>query len=276
MVSKKMKAFVFSFEFGYFQSPVAPQRILAEESNDGVVPVTVAQSYAQVLSTKEVDYPAIISRGTDGINSKPWGTEGYQTLGYSDAYLGMSVSVSREQVTDNGVTWALISLNGKELGWIAKDGLRAGSYVQILSTKEADYPAMITRETDGINTLPWGTKGYQTIGYSSTYLGKNVTVSREQVTDNGVTWALISLNGKELGWIAKDGLRAGSYVQILSTQEVDYPAVISRATDGINTLPWGTKGYQTIGYSSDYLGAEAIISREQSDGQRCDVGVDFG
>ncbi|WP_373710457.1 N-acetylmuramoyl-L-alanine amidase [Jeotgalibaca porci] len=68
------------------------------------------------------------------------------------------------------------------------------------------YQATVLRGTDGINTLPWGMKGYKTIGYSYTYLGQKVTVSKEQVTDNGVTWALISINGKELGWIAKDAL----------------------------------------------------------------------
>ena len=35
--------------------------------------------------------------------------------------------------------------------------------------------------------------------YSSAYLGKSVTVSQEKVVENGVTWALISLNGTQLG-----------------------------------------------------------------------------
>jgi len=69
----------------------------------------------------------------------------------------------------------------------------ATTYVQILSTTTVDYEATVTRGTDGINTLPWGTQGYQTVGSSSSYLGKTVTVSQEKLADNGVTWALISL-----------------------------------------------------------------------------------
>ena len=221
------------------------------------------KNYVKVLSTAAVDYPATIDRGTDGINTQPWGTRGYETIDHSSEYLGKEVTVSQEQETDNGVTWALISLDGKRLGWIAKEALRAGKYVQVLSTATVDYPATIDRGTDGINTQPWGTKGYKTIGYSSDYLGKEVTVSQEQETDNGVTWALVSLDGKELGWIAKEALRAGKYVQVLSTTTVDYPATIDRGTDGINTQPWGTKGYKTIGYSSDYLGKEVTVSQEQ-------------
>ena len=86
-------------------------------------------------------------------------------------------------MTDNGVTWALISVNGKELGWIAKAALTVHDYAQIVSTKEVNYPAAIKRGTDSINTQPWGTKGYRTIASSSAYLGKDVTVIREQVMD---------------------------------------------------------------------------------------------
>lgn len=40
---------------------------------------------------------------------------------------------------------------------------------------------------------------------SQTYLGTEVTVTQEQVADNGVTLALISMDGQEIGWIAKNG-----------------------------------------------------------------------
>ncbi len=49
-------------------------------------------------------------------------------------------------------------------------------------------------------------EGYQTVGYTSSYLGSGVTVSQEKLTADGVLWALASLNGKVLGWIAKDAL----------------------------------------------------------------------
>ena len=220
-------------------------------------------TYLAVLSTTTVDYPATITRGTDSINSAPWGTKGFKTLGQSAAYLGKSVTVSQEKVVENGVTWALISLNGTQLGWIAKDALTEPTYVQILSTTDVDYEATIIRNSDAINSQPWGTKGYKTIGNSNTYVNKQVTVSQEKVADNGVTWALISFDGTQLGWIAKDALKKTVYVQIMSTTDVNYPATITRGTDGINTLPWGTKGYQTVGTSATYLGKQVTVTQEK-------------
>ena len=220
-------------------------------------------TYVQILSTTNVDYEATIIRSSDAINSQPWGTKGYKTIGNSSTYVNKQVTVSQEKVADNGVTWALISLDGTQLGWIVKDALKKTVYVQILSTTDVNYPATVTRGTDGINTLPWGTKGYQTIGTSATYLGKQVTVTQEKVADNGVTWALISFNGTQLGWIAKAALTEPTYVQILSTTNVNYQATVLRGTDGINTQPWGTKGYQTVGYSSAYLGRTVTVSKEQ-------------
>ncbi|WP_319470192.1 GW dipeptide domain-containing protein [uncultured Trichococcus sp.] len=223
-----------------------------------------ATDYAQVISTEDKFYDAIISRGTDAINTAPWGTEGYQTIGHSSAYLNSEVSVSREQTMDYGVTWALISHKGQELGWIAKDALKEATYAQSVSEKAADYSATIIRGTDAINTAPWGAKGFRTIGNSSAYLGTEVSVSREQTMDYGVTWALISHKGQELGWIAKDALKEQAYAQSVSEKAADYSATIIRGTDAINTAPWGAKGFRTIGNSSAYLGMEVSVSQEQT------------
>ena len=169
-----------------------PQTVAAELDS-----VTVTEAvFVKILSTTAVDYDAIISRGTDGINTKPWGTEGFETIGYSADYLNAAVSVSQEQVADNGVTWALISKDGQEIGWIAKGALTVQNYSKITSETAVNYAATISRGTDAINTAPWGAKGYQTIGSSADYVGKIVDVSNEQVMDYGVTWAQISLNGE--------------------------------------------------------------------------------
>lgn len=222
--------------------------------------------YVEILSTTDVNYPATVTRGGDGINTQPWGTRGYQTIGTSSDYLGKQVTVVQEKVADNGVTWALISIDGNQIGWIAKSALTEPKYVQVVSSKTVSYQATVLRGTDGINTLPWGMKGYKTIGYSYTYLGQKVTVSKEQVTDNGVTWALISINGKELGWIAKDAL----FNKVVATTDTFYKATITRGTDGINSLPWGVEGYQTVGYTSSYLGSGVTVSQEKltADGVR--------
>lgn len=222
-----------------------------------------AQTYAQITKETVVSYDAIVNRDSDAINTAPWGVKGYQTLSSSAAYLGQTVEVTKEQVTDYGVTWALVSQNGKELGWVAKDALSIKTYAQVVSEKAVAYDATISRGTDAINTAPWGTKGYTTVGSSASYVGKTVTVSKEQVTDYGVTWALVTLDGKELGWIAKDALTVQTYAKVVKETAVDYYAVISRGTDAINTAPWGIKGYQTVGSSADYLGKTVKVSKEQ-------------
>jgi N-acetylmuramoyl-L-alanine amidase len=215
--------------------------------------------YVEILSTTDVNYPATVTRGTDGINTQPWGTRGYQTICSSADYLGKQVMVIQEKVADNGVTWALISIDGNQIGWIAKAALTEPTYVQVVSSKTVSYQATVLRGTDGINSLPWGMKGYKTIGTSYSYLGQKVTVSKEQVTDNGVTWALISINGAEIGWVAKDAL----FNKVVATTDVSYKATVTRGTDGINTLPWGVEGYQTVGYTSSYLGSAVTVSQEK-------------
>ncbi|SYZ77900.1 G5 domain-containing protein [Trichococcus shcherbakoviae] len=241
-----------------FAEPQTPSEVSEE------VPAAEEVDYATILSTIDVEYPAVISRDTDAINTAPWGIQGYQTIGLSAYYVGRTVDVIKEQVTDYGVTWALVSMNGKELGWIAKDALTAQTYAAIVSETAVEYSATISRATDAINTSPWGMRGYQTIASSADYAGKAVEVMKEATTDYGVTWALVSLDGKELGWIAKDALTIQTYAAIVSETAVEYPAVISRDTDAINTAPWGTKGYQTISTSAAYAGQIVEVTNEQT------------
>lgn len=242
----------------------AQHSVLAEDIGSSESATQLPQPIVQVVSSEAVDYPATIVRTNDGINTKPWGTEGYETIGNSTDYLGADVAVTQELKTDNGLTWVHIFLNRSDLGWITKDALIVRSYVQTLTTVEVDYPANIKGLSDGINTLPWGTKGYQTVGSGVDYLGIDVIVTKEQLTDNGVTWANLSVNGIDLGWIAKNALAIREYAQITSSKMVIYSASIKRATDGINTQPWGTKGYRTIAYSSDYMNTDVTVSEERT------------
>ena len=77
-------------------------------------------------------------------------------------------------------------------------------------------------------------------------------MSQEKVTDSGVTWALISVDGKELGWVAKDALIVRAYAQIVSTKTVAYKATVISGTDAIGDQPLGMKGSKKVGNSSDY------------------------
>ena len=112
-------------------------------------------------------------------------------------------------------------------------------YATILSTTAVDCSAVISLATDAINTAPWGIKDYQTVGSSADYAGKTVEVTKEQVTDYGVTWALVSLDGKELGWIAKESLNEREDVvevrQETITEDIPYTTIIEIDSKKVNT-----------------------------------------
>ncbi|ALV21555.1 N-acetylmuramoyl-L-alanine amidase [Carnobacterium antarcticum] len=213
-------------------------------------------TFEMILSEKAINYSAKISRKTDTINTKPYGTKGYQTKAQSSKYYGKEVKVTKEAVTTRS-TYVLISLNGTELGWIDKGGL---DIEKVTSTKNVSYTKTISSKTDTINTKPYGTEGYVTNAYSSKYYGQKVKVIKE-ATSRRSNWALITtLDGKELGWIDTNGLSDDE--MILSEKAINYSAKISRKTDTINTKPYGTKGYQTKAQSSKYYGKEVKVTKE--------------
>lgn len=109
-------------------------------------PSTTDSNFSQIISETVVDYPATVSVKDNAINTQPWNVEGWQNVGNSSDILDQTVDVTKEQVMDYGVTWALISKDGKELGWIAKFALTTRSYAQIVSETATDYPATISRE----------------------------------------------------------------------------------------------------------------------------------
>lgn len=153
----------------------AQSTVFTEDTSNSESTTPLLQLFVQVISSKPVDYPAILSQEGNG----PWGTPSYRTIGFSDDHFGERVTVILEKTLDNGVTWALLSINGSELGWIAKSALKIENYAQIMSSKAMDYLAFIIRGTDGTNTYPWGTRGSRTIGYNDDYLDAKVTVQQE-------------------------------------------------------------------------------------------------
>ncbi|MBM6616072.1 SH3-like domain-containing protein, partial [Desemzia sp. RIT804] len=61
-----------------------------------------------VTATKNIQYAAKISRSTDGINTKPFGVEGFETKMLSSEILGKEVRIIKEATTRRA-TWALIT-----------------------------------------------------------------------------------------------------------------------------------------------------------------------
>ena len=207
-----------------------------------------------VQSTKNVQYVAKVTRAWS-INSQPWGTDGYVTVGNGSDYMGQSVNVIQEKVT-NRSTYLLLELNGKQIGWIDYTGVTKQSDIQ--SVKDVQYVANVTKNWS-INTEPWGTTGSKFVMNAASYVGKSVDVTQEKQTSRS-TYALINFGGKELGWIDKTGI---DELVVKSTKNTDYIATVVEPWS-INTKPWGVNGYQTVATGSDYMGKNVQVTQEQT------------
>ncbi|MDN6626708.1 MAG: SH3-like domain-containing protein, partial [Pisciglobus halotolerans] len=153
-------------------------------------------------------------------------------------------------------TWALISIGRKELGWIDK---RALDIEKITDEKNVSYIAALTRGRDNITSKPYGTEDYKIVDKASSYLNQDVKVIKEATTKRA-TWAFITLNGKELGWIDKRALT--QFEQINQTKAAHYLAKVIRGTDSIGSEPYGTNGFKKLGMSSAYLNKQVEIKQE--------------
>lgn len=202
----------------------------------------------------KVNYAAKIVGVNNTIDTLPYGIEGFSTIGRSPDYKNVKVIVNEEATTSRG-TFALISINGKEVGWIDKKGLEIET---VLKTTNVNYAAKISTKNNTIDTLPYGVYNFKTIDRTSKYYNKNVVVSQEKETSRG-TFALISISGKEIGWVDTNAL---SPEVITSTKGVHYAARIVTKNNSIDTLPYGVRGFTKIAASSQYYGTDIVATEE--------------
>lgn len=210
-----------------------------------------------MTNTKDTNYRAMITRGTDTLNSLPWGVPGFKSLGSTAPYLGMEVRVLKETTTPRA-NWVYVELtkDGTDLGWMDMNGISKRGEEPILSSERVNYQAKIVG-VHSLDTAPWGTKGFKTVDSSSKYIGTTVYVLEEAVTYRA-HWAKIRLHGKEL-WIDIAGLEPET---MTNQRSIKYDATIIRGTDTINSLPWGVKGFVTVGRTSDYLNQKVTVIEE--------------
>ena len=220
--------------------------IYAEISVDGIKLGWVDYRAFESFDATIVHYTAVVSGTNYSIDSQPWGEAGYVYLDSSANYYGKEVVVTRK--TSNGA-YAYISLDGKPLGWIDSRGL------QNFSTVAINYNLPIMNGIYSIDSLPWGEPGYTKIADAAAYFGKLATVLREST--NGA-YAEIAIDGQRIGWIDK---RAFS-----NARQVSYYAGVSGQNYSIDSLPWGTAGYQYLNSTNNYLGSLVKVVAESIDG----------
>lgn len=191
-----------------------------------------------IMIAEATDY---ITAGQYPIFSQPPGTTEAVQLGTTKDVLGASATILFETMDSSSVYAAY-------LGWIDRQafGFENGEYIGVI--KAGSY---------SVDTLPWGTPDYETIGYSDSYAGKELLV--KGTTQNGL-YSLLWMQGSPLGWVDSRAIKPFDVVP------VSYSAVISDGGYSIDSLPWVEFGAKELGSTAEYLGEAVSISRETVDG----------
>ena len=200
-------------------------------------------------------YTATIQKGNYSIDSLPWGTSGFRTLGWSSAYMGKTVSIIGQSADQ---AYLCIAYNGTALGWVDHKAFESFDSVN------AYYYAIVSGTNYSIDSQPWGEVGYAYLELSANYYGKEVLVTRK--TANG-QYAYISINGKGLGWIDNRGL------QTFTTKAVSYSLPIMAGNYSIDSLPWGEPGFVKVADASAYIGKIATVLRETANGAYAEIAI---
>ncbi|WP_035052200.1 GW dipeptide domain-containing protein [Carnobacterium pleistocenium] len=180
--------------------------------------------YDKILDTKKVHYEAVVVQNQHDVYSKPGYTENNQRLTKSSTYLSKKAIVT-QIVKTKRATWVEISINGKTPVWMNKNGLKI-KYDKVNSTKTTNYNAKVVEGQHDIYTVPGYTDGNIIVGKSGSYLNKNIRIIQEKQTARA-TWALISINGKTIGWMNKKGIDSIISIYLDPGHGGDDPGAIS-------------------------------------------------
>lgn len=215
--------------------------------------------YDKIISSNKVNIIAKVVEGRHDIYTIPGYTKNNELLTKSETYLNKDVTILEEKETDRA-TWALITQNGRTIGWMNKKGLAIlnGDLVdKVTESRIIHNDAVISKKNQLIYSAPGFTVGAKEIGNTSSYLNKKVQINQEKET-NRATWAQISINGKNIGWVNKSTLTL-KYDTIQITKGVHFDAVVSQGRHDIYTVPGYTKGNEIIAKSSNYLNKKVLV-----------------
>lgn len=186
---------------------------------------------SKAFSNPANNQTAMIFKSGFSVDSMPWGTPGFKTLGSTTNYLGTNVTLVKSEKHN---AYALAILNGKTLGWVDK---------KAFSMKQTKTKQYLINPGYSIDGKPWGEPWNQKIDTTNNHLNKIVYVYN--VSDNGAYYFVKDANGKALGWV--DG-------KAFSNPAEQQPAMVIRDGFSIDTRPWGQPGFKKIANVGDFYG----------------------
>lgn len=214
-----------------------------------------SQIVQNVSNSRAVNYSGVLRTGYS-IDTMPWGMNGFQRVGRSEDYSNQVVNVVRE--AQNGA-YLLIELNGKLLGWIDHRAVNTNAR-KISNGLDSNYEVIVQNGGYSMDSLPWGTPGFTRLGNTTEIRGQKARVVQE--TRNG-EYVLLEQNGQLVGWADYRAVRRAIEVGNVSNSfPVDYTATIARGGFSLDSLPWGTNGFQRIDRTDSRVGTSVQVTHE--------------
>lgn len=220
---------------------------------------TLTSTYETIISEKKVHYDGTIITDKENIYSEPGYKESAKVIGKTANYLNETIQIIAETVT-NQTTWIQISLKGKVIGWMNKDGATI-QYDTFNASEKVNYNAIVYQGHHDVYSLPGYTNGNTIIGKSSAYINQTIQVLEEKKTSRA-TWALISKNGVQIGWMNKNGIKLQT-TEVKNSKKTHLKAIIASKDHSIYSAPGYTANATLVSTSAELSGNEVHISEQK-------------
>ncbi|HAP4936527.1 TPA: hypothetical protein IUX77_002883, partial [Enterococcus faecalis] len=221
------------------------------------------KQYDQIVSEKQIDADGTIQYFEySEYGSVPWGTRGYQSLGVLKNSIGKTVEITKEVTTSGNNTYYEFELNGQKYYGDVRN-FKLKQYDQIVSEKPLDVDGTIQYfEYSEYGSVPWGTRGYQSLGVLKNSIGKTVEITKEVTTSGNNTYYEFELNGQKYYGDVRN-FKLKQYDQIVSEKSLDADGTIQYFEySEYGSVPWGTRGYQSLGVLKNSIGKTVEITKE--------------
>ncbi|HAP4912625.1 TPA: hypothetical protein IUX86_002793, partial [Enterococcus faecalis] len=186
----------------------------------------------------------------------------YQSLGVLKNSIGKTVEITKEVTTSGNNTYYEFELNGQKYYGDVRN-FKLKQYDQIVSEKPLDVDGTIQYfEYSEYGSVPWGTRGYQSLGVLKNSIGKTVEITKEVTTSGNNTYYEFELNGQKYYGDVRN-FKLKQYDQIVSEKSLDADGTIQYFEySEYGSVPWGTRGYQSLGVLKNSIGKTVEITKE--------------